>query len=187
MSFSTSSRRAASCSLACWRVKVSFSFCETAWASWPLVSSSRSSRAWTRPGLSWSRRRRARDLLLGLDQPGAQGLELGCAGAVDSWSLGSGVGLTSCGPTAGHHTGPIRVPRGVRARVHRGPEVRRAAPGGGWAGGGGRIPLGRGTSRPAVVSGLRWIRWSRAPEPGLTLAGAVGTARVAAARSGGAM
>ena len=28
VSFSTSSRRAASCSLACWRVKVSFSFCD---------------------------------------------------------------------------------------------------------------------------------------------------------------
>ena len=59
MSFSTSSRSAASCSLACWRVKVSFSFCDVAWASWPLDSSSRSSSACTRPGLSCSRRRSA--------------------------------------------------------------------------------------------------------------------------------
>ena len=58
MSLSTSSRRAAMCSLAVCRVKVSFSFCEMAWASWPLVSSSFSSSDWTRRGLSGSRRRR---------------------------------------------------------------------------------------------------------------------------------
>ena len=46
------------CSRASRRVAESRSFCETAWASWPFVSSSRSSRVRTRFGASWSRRRR---------------------------------------------------------------------------------------------------------------------------------
>ena len=58
MSFSTSSRSAPMCSRASRRVAESFSFCETAWASWPLVSSRRSSSVRTRFGASWRRRRR---------------------------------------------------------------------------------------------------------------------------------
>ena len=46
------------CSRASRRVAESFSFWETAWASWPLVSSSRSSSVRTRLGASWRRRRR---------------------------------------------------------------------------------------------------------------------------------
>ncbi len=57
VSFSTSSRSAAMCSRASRRVADSRSFCETAWASWPLVSRMRSSRVRTRLGASWSRRR----------------------------------------------------------------------------------------------------------------------------------
>ena len=73
MSFSTSSRSAAMCSRASRKVAESFSFWETAWASWPLVSSSRSSSVRTRLGASCSRRRsddhlflEALDLLLEL-------------------------------------------------------------------------------------------------------------------------
>ena len=50
MSFSTSSRSAAMCSRASRSVAESFSFWETAWASWPFVSSSRSSSVRTRFG-----------------------------------------------------------------------------------------------------------------------------------------
>ena len=50
VSFSTSSRSAAMCSRASRRVAERRSFWETAWASWPLVSSSRSSRVRTRFG-----------------------------------------------------------------------------------------------------------------------------------------
>ena len=46
------------CSRASRRVADRRSFCETAWASWPFVSSTRSSRVRTRLGASWSRRRR---------------------------------------------------------------------------------------------------------------------------------
>ena len=57
VSFSTSSRSAPMCSRASRRVADSFSFWETAWASWPLVSSRRSSSVRTRFGASWRRRR----------------------------------------------------------------------------------------------------------------------------------
>ena len=46
------------CSRASRRVAESRSFWETAWASWPLVSRSRSSSVRTRFGASWRRRRR---------------------------------------------------------------------------------------------------------------------------------
>ena len=58
VSFSTSSRNAAMCSRASRRVADRRSFCETAWASWPLVSRIRSSRVRTRLGASCRRRRR---------------------------------------------------------------------------------------------------------------------------------
>ena len=54
------------CSFAVWRVKVSFSFCEMAWASWPLVSSSFSSRRLDPPRALLQPPAEDGDLFLGL-------------------------------------------------------------------------------------------------------------------------
>ena len=90
MSFSTSSRRAASCSLACWRVKVSFSFCEVAWASWPLRLEEPLLEGLHPAGALLQPAPERVDLVLGVGQLGAQ-----------RFGLGSGF-VGSCG----HHWSP---------------------------------------------------------------------------------
>ena len=77
MSFSTSSRSVANCSLACWSVKVSFSFCEIAWFSCPLVSKRRSSSDLHAFGAFLEPSPERDYLFFGLDQPSTHGLKLG--------------------------------------------------------------------------------------------------------------
>ena len=60
------------CSRASRRVAESFSFWDSAWASWPFVSRSRSSRVRTRLGASWSRRRSCDDLVFEACQLGPE-------------------------------------------------------------------------------------------------------------------